>query len=264
MATGGLLNLTRPTLHAVSRLRHRAAEIVAPFLHAGLRLIATDVSDVVEAGRLLVVSPHPDDETLACGALLAASAARDLKPVIVCVTDGRYGPNAVDPEGYAAIRSSELAASAEMLGVAPSDVLMLGYEDSKVTDHVDELIDDLTELLRQHRPQVLAAPSPFDIHADHVAVAEATRRAAQALPIRHLEYVVWGWQHPLSWIASVHRQRGLGRPVKVRTRGLNDKKLEALACYRSQVESEGPLGAKFLHFFTRSNELFFEPSGAHR
>ncbi len=259
--TGRLHDVTRSARQAASRLRHRTATVLAPAVHAGLCLVATDVSEIVTAGRLLVVSPHPDDETLACGALLAASASRGLKPVIVCVTDGRYGLGDLDPEECARLRRSELAASAESLGIAPDHVIMLRYEDSTVRDHVDELAEDLSDLARELRPEVLVAPSPFDIHADHCAVADATRRVAQTLPVRHLEYVVWGWQHPVSWMATVHRRHGLGRPVKVRAGPAYERKLAALACYRSQVGLEGPLGTRFLRSFTRRHELFFETRG---
>lgn len=250
----------RAVLEAVGRLRHRAAASVAPAVHAGVRLLARDASQVVGAGKLLVVAPHPDDETIACGALLAASAARGLEPVVVCVTDGRYGLAGIEPDRCAEIRRSELAASAEILGIAPGDVIMLGYEDSTVAAHVDELTEDLRRLVRQHEPRVLATSSLCDLHADHAAVATAARRACRGSEIRLLEYVVWGWQHPVSWMMRLGGRRRLGRAVKVNASSTNATKLEALACYRSQVEPEGPLGPGFSSFFVQPHEVFFEPA----
>jgi LmbE family N-acetylglucosaminyl deacetylase len=247
-------------LETVGRLRRRAAAAVAPAVHHGLLLLARDASQVVAAGKLLVVAPHPDDETIACGALLAASAARGLRPVVVCVTDGRYGLEGADPDRCAEIRRSELAASAEILGIAPGDVVMLGYEDSTVSAHVDQLTEDLCKLVREIEPRVLATSSLCDLHADHAAVAQAARRACRGSGIRLLEYVVWGWQHPFSWMARPGCLRRLGRPVKVSASSKNATKLEALACYRSQAEPGGPLGPGFSSFFLQPHELFFEPA----
>src|SRR5580692_8282234 len=67
------------------------------------------------AGPLVVVAPHPDDETLGAGGLIHTWAARHGLPVvIVSVTDGE----AACPEipNLAAVRRSELEAARRELG----------------------------------------------------------------------------------------------------------------------------------------------------
>ena len=41
-----------------------------------------------DAQRLVVVSPHPDDEVLACGGLMALAHQSGLRVMVVSVTDG--------------------------------------------------------------------------------------------------------------------------------------------------------------------------------
>ena len=41
-----------------------------------------------DAQRLVVVSPHPDDEVLACGGLMALAAQAGVAITVISVTDG--------------------------------------------------------------------------------------------------------------------------------------------------------------------------------
>ncbi len=91
--------------------------------------------------RILVLAPHPDDETLGCGGLLRAATARRLPVRVVFLTYGDahewafflqwkhpvFIPAAVRRMGME--RHDEALAATERLGVSPNDVLFLGYPD---------------------------------------------------------------------------------------------------------------------------------------
>ncbi len=91
--------------------------------------------------RVLVVSPHPDDETIAPGGLIQAALANgsQVKVAIVTNGDGQLGAPALfglgDPisaKGYVAMgerRQAESQAALSRLGVAANDMLFLGYPD---------------------------------------------------------------------------------------------------------------------------------------
>lgn len=74
--------------------------------------------------ELLVVAPHPDDEVLMAGALVAEARARGERVVVAVVTNGDARCKA---SGYT--REAETLAAMEKLGVPRADVHFLGYPD---------------------------------------------------------------------------------------------------------------------------------------
>src|SRR5512138_1893709 len=91
--------------------------------------------------RVLVVAPHPDDETIAPAGLIQAALANGSQVKVVVVTngDGQFGAPAlfgldgsISPKGYVAMgerRQAESQAALSRLGMAEADMIFLGYPD---------------------------------------------------------------------------------------------------------------------------------------
>ena len=113
--------------------------------------------------RFLILAPHPDDDTIGCGGLLA------LYPKqcdVICLTDGRYGDLGIDPFEMIKIRKAEFENVMKNTGV--NSFQMLGIEDSKLPQATLRLdLDKYTHIL---------IPSPEDIHSDHRAVADLMKK----------------------------------------------------------------------------------------
>src|SRR5690606_13943913 len=119
--------------------------------------------------RVVLVSPHPDDETLACGGLLRAAGAMGLDVHLVSVTDGEacYPGNARwTPERLRAVRSGEVAHAIAALGVR-AQVHRLGLPDGDVDGHREALEATLRSMLRPG--DLVLAPWEQDGHPDHDA-----------------------------------------------------------------------------------------------
>lgn len=182
------------------------------------------------ARRLVLLSPHPDDETLACAGLLHAAGVAGLPVHLLSVTDGEAcypGHDYWTPERLREQRPLELEQSLAELGVHPT-VQRLGLPDGGVADHAGDLELALRALLQ---PGDLAlAPWEADGHPDH----DATGRAALATvgeEQRLLRYPVWGWH----WL-----EPGAGQPPfdAVRMPLVPEavaRKQRAIACFRSQL-----------------------------
>src|ERR1700752_3513154 len=80
---------------------------------------------VLRGRALLAVFAHPDDESLACGGLLAWCAELGARVSILCATRGELGRGS--GSDLPLVRTNELEAASRTLGV--SDVLVLDYED---------------------------------------------------------------------------------------------------------------------------------------
>jgi len=113
--------------------------------------------------RLLVLAPHPDDEVIGCGGLVALHL-RDARKVHVAVaTDGAQA-------GDAAQRESESRAALALLGDV--SIEFLRFPDRKLSGQ-RELNDRMAAILREWKPDLIAVPSPLEIHPDHIALSRA-------------------------------------------------------------------------------------------
>jgi N-acetylglucosamine malate deacetylase 1 len=146
-------------------------------------------------GRLLVVAPHPDDESIGCGGLIAAHAEAGAKTRVVVMTDGGEG----DPtgrhsgEGYSKLRRAETEEAARRLGGA--EVVFLDHRDGALKDAASAK-DDLLREIVAFEPSTVAFPSPFEIHQDHRAAAYFAKAAileATPPPGRLLAYEIGGF-----------------------------------------------------------------------
>lgn len=133
---------------------------------------------------LLAVFAHPDDESLACGGLLAWCADLGARVSLVCLTRGEHGgaPDApVDP-ALGAVRLAELQAAAQTLRL--STVTVLDHEDGMLPwVDADRLKEDIAEAIAQCRPDVVVTFGEDGLywHPDHIAVHERTTAAVAAL-----------------------------------------------------------------------------------
>jgi len=113
--------------------------------------------------RLLVLAPHPDDEVIGCGGLVALHL-REGRPVhVVVATDGAQA-------GDAAQRESESRAALALLGDVTIEFLR--FPDRRLAD-ARELDVRLAAILREWKPDLIAVPSPLEIHPDHIALSRA-------------------------------------------------------------------------------------------
>lgn len=124
---------------------------------------------------VLVLAPHPDDETVACGGLIALLADRGCRVHVVVVSDGastagRYGPGELRRR-----RRAETEAAVQVLGAA--EVTFLDHPDGGLADRQEQVTADLQRLLGSERPQAVVVPWVGDGHPDHRAVAEALAAA---------------------------------------------------------------------------------------
>jgi LmbE family N-acetylglucosaminyl deacetylase len=196
------------------------------------------------AGRVVVVAPHPDDETLGAGATLAAWAATgDLPVTVVAVTDGEGshpGSPTLRPAELAERRHTERHRALAALGLADATMVRAGLPDGGVAGHRGVLTDLLDELLRPG--DTLLAPLPGDGHPDHDAVAGVADEVAARHGVTRWHYAVWLW-HWAEPDAGDREERGVPRDGAVAVslpEAAQRAKRDAVACFTTQVQ---PLSA---------------------
>lgn len=143
-----------------------------------------------EIKRALVLIPHPDDEAIGCGGLLASLAQLGVVVRVVLVSDGS-GAGGL-PEGAAAIRFKEFLASLNTLGASISHEAWQ-LPDGGLADQSAAMDALLVQSLANFEPSLLVAPWLYDLHPDHAAVGQLALRRHQQFKLAQgvLFYEVW-------------------------------------------------------------------------
>lgn len=152
------------------------------------------------ARRIAVVAPHPDDEALGCGGLVAALAGDDRVFRVVFVTDGgasHPGSRLWPRDRLAAARRAEACGALRELGLGDEAALFLDLPDAAMpgleTPRGQAAVTELAEALRAFNPDLVLLPWRRDPHCDHRdAWTLATAALSRAgLSPDTLEYAVW-------------------------------------------------------------------------
>jgi LmbE family N-acetylglucosaminyl deacetylase len=203
--------------------------------------------DLPRPAAAVVVAPHPDDEVLGAGGLLAGLCSVGVPVHLVAATDGEGShpaSTALGPEELVRRRRAETDQALALLGVHPVRTLRCGLPDSGLAAHEDALADAVAALLAELRAE-LAAEEPLwclatwrgDGHPDHEAAGRAAARAAARTGARLLEFPVWTWHWSRPDDPAVPWERARAVPLP---EGVARAKERAAAVLTTQVEPLGP------------------------
>lgn len=214
------------------------------------------------AGVALVVAPHQDDETFACGGLIAMKRQAAIPVSVVFVTDGRasHSPEDISTESLFKRRKQEAIDATTILGVAECDVYFLDGPDGALpvvsNSDRDRLTTRLAEIIQTTAASEIYVPHRGDRHPDHEATYQLTLRAIERseLPVTVFEYPVWLlWRRPVPSL-PLGDASGAGRLEL--TPAISQIKNRAIEVYATQLPGMPP---GFMRQFRLSQEFYFGP-----
>ncbi|MFX1336974.1 MAG: PIG-L deacetylase family protein [Promethearchaeota archaeon] len=135
-------------------------------------LICEDELPIVVPKRMMVFAGHPDDELISCGGTILKYQKLGCKIIVVVATTG-LGGYAIKEHKDSIIeqRENELKRVSEVL---ECEFIELGYSDIDITR---KKISKITNLIRDHKPQVILLPHLTDFHRVHRNLSLITREA---------------------------------------------------------------------------------------
>ena len=227
-------------------------------------------------GSTVVIAPHPDDEALGCGGLLALLHQAGQPTAAVLVSDGSMShPQSefFSPEARRAVREAEFRHALTILGADAAEPLLLRLPDGRVPHAPTEAgfvaaVEQLRSFLRQQQAATVLVPWRRDPHPDHRATAALVQAALAGLVLqpRRLEYVVWAWERavPADLPAPTDGVQGFRLDIEP----VVSQKQRAIAAHRSQVapgvftdDADGfLLSVEMLAHFAAPYEVYFEAS----
>ncbi|MBG0739951.1 bifunctional PIG-L family deacetylase/class I SAM-dependent methyltransferase [Paeniglutamicibacter antarcticus] len=233
--------------------------------------------------KLVLVSAHPDDETLAAAGLLQRASRHGLEVRLLVATDGEAShpdSSTHTPAQLAAIRGSELDHAMGTLAPA-AKIRRLGLPDGRVADSRELLKQAiLAECADAPDPAgagaaaaeaeqgqtLIVAPWRADGHTDHDAAGEAAAAAAAESGSTFLEYPVWLWH----W-GTPDSSRVPWSSMRRLTLAATDiaGKERAITCHFSQNSplsdlpgDETLLSPEMISHFRRPYEIFIDAAGS--
>ncbi|MCE5345307.1 MAG: PIG-L family deacetylase [Bacteroidales bacterium] len=185
--------------------------------------------------NVLAVGCHPDDLEIGCGGTLALYAKQGHNVFMCHVANGDKGHAVIMPEELGKMRTFEAEASGAILGA--KNVFNINVPDLYVNSHDEKQVNDVVEIIREVRPDIIITHSPDDYMRDHVETSLLVFNASFSSSIPHYDTK----SKPFSLIAPLYYMdtlAGVGFLPEEYTDITDtiETKLEALDKHESQIK----------------------------
>jgi LmbE family N-acetylglucosaminyl deacetylase len=137
--------------------------------------------------KILVVSPHPDDETLGCGGSLLRYQAERHELYWMIVT------GISESEGWSAAKVKSRDREIELVTEKYkfSNVFNFRFPTTKLdTIPLSELIVKISEVHQNVKPEIIYMPFAGDVHTDHQIIAKALQSTLKWFRYPHVRKVL--------------------------------------------------------------------------
>ncbi|HTX61712.1 MAG TPA: PIG-L family deacetylase [Methanobacterium sp.] len=239
--------------------------------------------------RVMVIAPHPDDESIACAGVIHYCTEKNIPVTVVVLTDGYLSADPVT-------RHNETVSAMDLLGVKNENIIFLGYKDGTLPSLLNRywdpsdpyningsinngnylfsfennttycganLYDNLVEIVNNFQPTVVFYPDSEDEQIDHWAANGMTEYVLAKTNYQGAKYT-YIVHDPPDWPSprSYNPEDDLTPPpeltkigykwVSFPLDGYQERLKEAaLNLYPSQINN-----ISYIRSFIRTNELF--------
>lgn len=170
--------------------------------------------------KVLVLAPHTDDGELGCGATISRLIKNGAEIYYAAFSSCRDSlPESEEPD----VLVKEMKAATTLLGIPGENIIMFDYQVRHFEEHRQEILDDLINLERRIKPDVVFSPSKHDIHQDHMTIAAECLRAFKKTTILQYE-LPWNNYSFDNQFFYIVKEEDV------------QQKIKAIACYKSQVD----------------------------
>ena len=232
-----------------------------------LRVVATLCSKELNLSgydKVLIISPHPDDEVFGCGGLMHSLVQTGKKVEVIIMSKGEavHRDCCPDEENNIIKARAELTdASNGVLGISPNQIHRLDFPDGSFfsVKEDDDMVRALNDLICEIAPTEVFIPHPYENSPDHVAATRFSEQVLQDYVGEIYYYCVWTWYHMPIYKILLLKYRN-ARLLRVADR---DAKNKAIDIYINNsapcgVSYSGDLPKPLIHAARWKYELFFE------
>lgn len=216
-----------------------------------------DVAIPQKGQKVLVYSPHPDDETIGAAGYIANAAKQGADVRIILITDG-------SKHHLKDRRYEEFKKATGTLGVQPDNLVFLNYPDGKLKEQDQQKLENgLKQQFDDYSPNIVVYPHPQDKHPDHATAGRIVQKILKDKNIISYQYLVHHnrFPQPKKFAPDVYLLPPISM-VKfdsewqryIMPDQIEDQKTEATSAYKSQLRI--PFLRSLILSSIRRNELF--------
>lgn len=183
--------------------------------------------------KVLAISCHPDDMEISCAGTLLKCKKRGDEVTVCHVANGNMGHVVIEPDELRVMRINEAKESSKIAGfnVTTCDVGDLMIDSTDREQH-----DKLVKIIREVNPDFIITHAPDDYMPDHVEVSKLAFGASFSASVPHYRPDLG----EATGVAPIFYMENAGMvncepDIYVDVTEEIDKKLEMLACHKSQI-----------------------------
>lgn len=137
--------------------------------------------------NVLVLAPHTDDGEMGAGGLISKLVELGAKITYVAFS---IAEDSVPKHLPSDILKTEVEAATKELGILKENLLILNYRVRKLNYSRQDILEDLVQIRKNNKFDLVLMPSLKDIHQDHATVSQEGLRAFKSVTILGYE-LVW-------------------------------------------------------------------------
>lgn len=141
--------------------------------------------------RILVISPHPDDESIGCGGTLRKHITEGDSVWVIFLTSGERGGHGMSPEETKRVREEEAKAAAIILGYEHLEFWNIPNGKLEITLNV---VEQLREKVESWKPHFIYVTHDNEMHPEHKAAAGIVREAIKNIAGFEIEPIVFMYE----------------------------------------------------------------------
>ena len=218
----------------------------------------------------LIIAPHPDDETLGVGGLIAFKKEKKVPVKVIFFTSGEASHISccnISKEDVASVRRQQALGATAYLGLNSGEIVWQDLQDGKIPcdgeSRFGGSVRDLAEIFQNEKPAEIYCPHPNDGWADHRAATEIILSAVQVSRIetRIIYYIIWAWYNAPS---TSKRFFNWDNAWKLNIGPVFEKKISAICYYMDGPKAPcgypycGKLPWAVIHCAKRQAEIFID------
>jgi len=183
--------------------------------------------------KILIIAPHPDDETIGCGGTLLKHIKQGDKVYWLIITSMHIddGWNIHDIKN----REHEIKKVAKEFLF--SEVIELNYPTTKLDSiPMSDIVFSISNIMKKIQPSTVYLPNPTDIHTDHQIVFKAGYSCTKSFRYPYVKKILIYETLSETDFASNVSDRPFSPNIFINIDNYVDKKTDIMKIYNNQIE----------------------------
>lgn len=168
--------------------------------------------------NILVLAPHTDDGELGAGGTIAKFIEMGSKVTYVAFSTAEQSVRDDLPKD---ILKTEVKAATKALGIQPENLIVLNFQVRKFNYARQEILEELIQIRKSQKFDLVLIPSLKDIHQDHAVIAQEGLRTFKNTTVFGYELIWNNLEFDTTCFVKLDKKHV-------------EAKIAALECYQSQ------------------------------